>query len=132
MAALEVPHFAPLDVAGRLDRLRSKFEEAGIDALVVTNLTNVRYLTGFSGSAAVLAVGVDRAVMVTDGRYRTQAAEQLSAAGMSASIDLVIGGLEEQRAALGSVLEGVERVGLESDNVTWAQATGWKDRLGVL
>ena len=130
MPSLEVPHFAPLDVAGRLDRLRSKFEEAGIDALVVTNLTNVRYLTGFSGSAAVLAVGVDRAVMVTDGRYRTQAAEQLGAAGVSVAIDLVIGGLEEQRSALGAVLEKVERVGLESDNVTWAQATGWKERLG--
>ena len=38
----------------------------------MTTLPNVRYLTGFSGSAAVLVVTRDAAVLTTDGRYRTQ------------------------------------------------------------
>ena len=42
----------PITVEGRLDRLRAGFAEHQIDALVVTTLANVRYLTGFSGSAA--------------------------------------------------------------------------------
>ena len=45
---------SPISVAGRLDALRGKFD--GFDALVVTTLPNVRYLTGFAGSAGVLVV----------------------------------------------------------------------------
>ena len=40
-----------------------------IDALLVTKLANVRYLTGFTGSAAMLLVTADDALFVTDGRY---------------------------------------------------------------
>ena len=40
----------PLEVPGRLDRLRAALPDAGVDALIVTNLANVRYLTGFTGS----------------------------------------------------------------------------------
>ena len=39
----------PMDVAGRLNRLRAAMSGASCDALVVTSLVNVRYLTGFSG-----------------------------------------------------------------------------------
>ena len=55
------------------------FAAAGIDALLVTSLANVRYLTGFTGSAGSLLVSADDALFVTDGRYRTQSAEQLAA-----------------------------------------------------
>ncbi len=64
----------PVTVVGRIDRLRAGFEEQGIDALVVTTLANVRYLTGFSGSAGVLTVTRAAALLTTDGRYRTQSA----------------------------------------------------------
>ncbi len=120
----------PLDVIGRLKRLRGSLDEAGIDALVVTNLTNVRYLTGFTGSAGVLAVSAEGALLVTDGRYRTQSAEQIAAVGASQSVTLAIGGGEEQRTALLEALASSSRVGLEADDVTWAQATGWHERLG--
>jgi len=129
VAPLRVPELAPLEVAARLPRLRQRFEAAEVDALVVTNLTNVRYLTGFTGSAAVLAITAEGALLTTDGRYRTQSAEQLTAAGMQGVIDLCIGGVDVQRDALGGLLAtGV--VGLEADSVTWAQATGWEERLG--
>ena len=81
-----------MDVAGRIDRLRAEFanvgEGASIDALLVTFLPNVRYLTGFTGSAAMLMVTADAAVFTSDGRYRTQSAEQLDAAGVTATIEI--------------------------------------------
>lgn len=54
-----------------------------LDALLVTDLINIRYLTGFTGSAAALWVAAGdgpeekATVLCTDGRYRTQAAAQV-------------------------------------------------------
>ena len=48
----------------------------------------MRYLTGFTGSSAMLLVTDDALVFTTDGRYRTQAAEQLGAAGVDAQIEI--------------------------------------------
>ena len=47
---------ATLEIAPRADRVRGGFAAAGIDALVVTRLPNVRYLTGFSGSAGIVVL----------------------------------------------------------------------------
>lgn len=57
-----------------LDRLSHAAPE--VSALVVTSLPNIRYLTGFTGSNAVLLLGRDVALLGTDGRYEVQAAEQ--------------------------------------------------------
>jgi len=50
--------------------------EQGIDALLVTHLPDVRWLCGFTGSNAALAVTAKKAVLFTDGRYTTQAREE--------------------------------------------------------
>src|ERR1700722_5252982 len=75
-----------MDVSTRPDRLRGVL--AGLDsrpdALLVTSLTNIRYLIGFTGSAGVLFVLSDEVGVLTDGRYGTQATEQLAAAGVTA------------------------------------------------
>jgi len=74
--------FPPLEVGGRLDALSGRLVEAEVDGLVVTTLPNIRYLTGFTGSAGILVVTGSRAMLTTDGRYRTQSAEQVAAAGV--------------------------------------------------
>ena len=108
----------PMQIGARMDRLRAQFD--GIDALLVTRLVNVRYLTGFTGSAAMLLVTADGATFVTDGRYRDQSADQLAAAGVTA--DSVIGLTQAaQRDALATAAAGVGRLGLEDDGVTWSQ-----------
>jgi Xaa-Pro aminopeptidase len=117
-----------MSVAGRLDALRAGFD--GIDALVVTTLPNVRYLTGFTGSAAVLVVTADGALLTTDGRYRTQSAEQVREAGTESDVEIAIGGLAEQRRVAEGYLSAVSRVGLEADNVTWSGQRVWADLLG--
>jgi Xaa-Pro aminopeptidase len=112
---------APLDVAGRISRLRERLPEVAADALLVTNLQNVRYLTGFSGSAAELLVGPSRALLVTDGRYRTQAAEQLQASGAAGEVETFVGKVSAQREEIQKLvrLERARSVALEADNVTW-------------
>jgi Xaa-Pro aminopeptidase len=108
-----------MDVAGRADRLRSRFDEAGVDALLVTHLPNVRYLTGFTGSAGNVLVTPDRMLLLTDGRYRTQSAEQIEAAGARA--DVFIGATQaEQRRELQGAAAPWARLGLEASAVSWA------------
>ena len=109
----------PMDVAGRVERLRAALAGAGCDALVVTNLVNIRYLTGFTGSAGMLLVGEDDLLLVTDGRYRFQSTEQLAAAGVAARIE--IGTLPEQKDVVAASAAAIPRVGLEATNVTWAR-----------
>jgi Xaa-Pro aminopeptidase len=122
-------HLAPLEVASRLEKLRGRFGEAGVDSLIVTNLANVRYLSGFSGSAGVVVVTSKSAVLTTDGRYRTQSAEQVEAAGVAASMDIAVGNAEHQRAAVRSALvaASARRVGLEAESVTWAASRRWRE-----
>ena len=59
MTVVELDALPAMDVAGRADRLRPLLADAGVDALLVTHLPNVRYLTGFTGSSAMLLVTDD-------------------------------------------------------------------------
>jgi len=118
-----------LEVGARLDSLTGRLAEAEVDALVVTALANVRYLTGFSGSAGILVVTGTGALLTTDGRYRTQSAEQVAAAEVGGRVDIEVGGVGAQRDAVKARLVGSARVGLEADNVTWEAARRWTDLL---
>ena len=118
---MPVADLPPLDFAARLGRLRAGFAEAACDALVVTSLVNVRYLTGFTGSNATLLVTDERLVLVTDSRYRTQAAEQLETAGVEAEV--VIENDPAEALRVGS--RGITRIGLEADDVSWATQRRW-------
>lgn len=109
-----------MDVAGRVDRARERFADAGIDALVVTNLRNLRYLTGFTGSAGHLVVTVDDAVLVTDERYGTQAPEQLAATGAPVRAEITTTAQKEASAAVVAAA-AASRIGLEAGSITWAQ-----------
>jgi Xaa-Pro aminopeptidase len=67
-------------ITTRADRLADLVAERGLDALLVTGLANVRWLTGFTGSSALALVGAGPdgvRVFLTDFRYLTQSAEQV-------------------------------------------------------
>ncbi|HEY2301751.1 MAG TPA: Xaa-Pro peptidase family protein [Acidimicrobiales bacterium] len=108
-----------MDVAGRLVRLREGLADAGCDGLVVTSLTNIRYLTGFTGSAGLLVVLPAEAVLITDGRYGVQAPEQIRASGAEARVE--VAGGSAQRDAATAAVAGLGRLGLEAAHVSWAQ-----------
>ncbi|UCF80345.1 MAG: aminopeptidase P family protein [Acidobacteriota bacterium] len=62
----------------RLRRLREAvFKPGGADALLVTNLKNIRYLSGFSGTTAMMLVAQDASFFFSDFRYRTQAKSEV-------------------------------------------------------
>ena len=82
VASTPTPSPRPTGVRRR-EALRVALREAGLDALLVTDLVNVRYLAGFTGSNAALLVHADdgpgdegRTVLATDGRYTVQAAAE--------------------------------------------------------
>jgi Xaa-Pro aminopeptidase len=55
--------------AGRLARLGEALASHEVEALLVTDLVNVRYLTGYTGSNGAVVAGPDGAVFLTDFRY---------------------------------------------------------------
>jgi Xaa-Pro aminopeptidase len=112
----------PVDHRARVEALRQGLAAAGCDVLLLTHLTNVRWLTGFTGSAALVVVSPDELVFVTDGRYTDQAAGQLDAAGLgggAAGTRLEISSAGQQRV-VASAVAGRPRIGLEAEHVSWA------------
>jgi Xaa-Pro aminopeptidase len=110
----------------RRQALRSLLGEAGLDALLVSSLVNVRYLSGFTGSAGQLLVAADPGgdlpgdlpgdpgdLIVTDGRYGQQVAAQ------APDLTAVITRADDWfYRAIG----GMTRVGLEAEHVSWSRA----------
>ena len=94
--------------------MRTAIAANGLEAMLVTDLINVRYLSGFTGSnGALLVFADDRGpVLATDGRYRTQAAEQ--APDLEVAIERALG-----RHLIGRAADaGVGKLGFESNVVT--------------
>jgi Xaa-Pro aminopeptidase len=63
---------------GRGDRLEAALAERGLDRMLVTDLTNVRYLTGFTGTNGAVVCGPGLRVFLTDFRYTERAAAEVS------------------------------------------------------
>lgn len=62
-----------MDHEGRISRLQRDLTSGGVDALLVSNLTNVRYLTGFSGTNGQVLVHGEGALFLNDPRYEARA-----------------------------------------------------------
>ena len=106
-----------MTISQRRDRLRQRLRADGLDAILVTRLVNVRYLAGFTGSNAALLIHADdeTPVLATDGRYRTQAGQQVPDA------EIVI------ERACGPILAGraaADGVGGSVSRATWSRSKG--------
>jgi Xaa-Pro aminopeptidase len=65
-------------VNARIESVIAQLEQRGLDALLITGLTNVRWLTGFTGTSAAAVVGRDGLLrFLTDFRYLTQSADEV-------------------------------------------------------
>ncbi len=60
----------------RIEKLLEKLNIEALDAIIVTNLYNIRYLSGFTGSSAALYISNNTRVIITDFRYIEQATKQ--------------------------------------------------------
>ena len=106
------------DMKGRLSSLIEKFESAGCEALLVTSLTNIYYLSGFTGSAGLLWIDANKSLLLVDGRYGDQAVEEVEKSGAQIEVEMV-GSQQSER--LKTISRMTKRVGLEAQSVTWAR-----------
>jgi Xaa-Pro aminopeptidase len=99
-------------------------DEPKLDALLVTNLHNVRYLTGFTGSNGAVLLFKDRpAVLFTDPRYTVQSQQQVTCRVRIAKGPLPKSILQEINRSR------VRRVGFEQDHMTVAEREALKREL---
>ncbi len=111
----------------RIESALAGLADAGVDALIVSNGSNIRYLTGFSGSNGTVVLANGRATLLTDSRYAERARDEVDAAGFSVDIIIAPG------AARGEVIrlvEGAGSVGIEAAHVSWLDARSLIDDLG--
>ncbi len=64
----------------RIAELRKQYKAENLDGMIMTDLNQVRYLTGFTGSAGLLAITDKRSEFFTDSRYTVQAKKQVKGA----------------------------------------------------
>jgi Xaa-Pro aminopeptidase len=100
-------------LTSRAERLLAELDEAGVDLLLVSNLVNVRYLTGFTGSSGLVLIGTSTRVFLTDFRYTEQAEDEVYAefARVTSAQNLMADAVDH-------LPEGTVRVGYESETVT--------------
>jgi Xaa-Pro aminopeptidase len=109
----------------RMERVRALVEEHDADAALLSSLPDVRWACGFTGSNGLLLVHADgEADFLTDGRYRNQAAREVTDAEVHVTRRNLIEYVEEQY-----LLRKGERVLFQSDDVTVAGLGEWKDQL---
>lgn len=85
-----------------------------LDALLVTDLVNVRYLCGFSGSNGALLITPERAVLATDGRYTEQAGTE------APEVELLTTRALTAELATRAAASGARHVGFEDQHLTFA------------
>lgn len=114
-------------MSDRLSRARAAIAEAGLDALLVTNPYNRRYLSGFTGTSGWVLLGAETASLATDFRYWEQVGSQ--APGFS---------LYKQEGGQGQWLPGFvevfggRKVGFEAADMTVAAHKQLRDTIAAM
>ena len=116
----------PPDWSARLRALSAARQELGCDAFVVSAPANIRYLTGFTGSAGLLVVAADEPILLVDGRYHTSVTEEQAAGGVAPIRPQLVPGRYD--AALASVLEerAIRCAAFEAHQVSVATLDAWR------
>jgi Xaa-Pro aminopeptidase len=105
---------------GRGDRLEAALAERGLDRMLVTDLTNVRYLTGFTGTNGAVVCGPGIRVFLTDFRYTERAAAEVSEWETVTVTGDWLAGISERLAG---------KVGFEDDHVSVRSLTKLQEKL---
>ncbi len=111
------------DYHPRLEKLREAIRSRRLDGLLVAGKANIRYLSGFTGNDAWALVTPARAFLITDFRYREQAAEELSA---GFKLKESKGGLVKTALSLSQRLR-LQRVGFEKRHLSFELYEGLKE-----
>lgn len=110
----------------RLEKMRPLLRQYDVDAMVISNPTNLRYMSGFDGTSAVLLIGAKDACLITDFRYT----EQATAQAVGFTIHRQEGDLYRTMADL-IVEKGWRRVAFEAKHVTFAEHREMMEKLSA-
>ncbi len=105
-------------MSDRAERLTKLLQDAGVDVLLVSDLINVRYLAGYTGSNGVALVGPSMRVLITDFRYREQVAEEVDPSFDRRIAEAPQDLLDLVKVVLGA---GEQRLGFEADHMSVRQ-----------
>ncbi|MBI4849512.1 MAG: aminopeptidase P family protein [Nitrospirae bacterium] len=94
--------------------LRKKLQQQKVDGILITDLLNVRYLTGFTGSSGYALITRKQAVFVTDFRYQEQSRQEVKGFRTKIECGERAGELKEMVEVL-----GVKKLGFEDHHVTF-------------
>ena len=112
-------------------RLRHNLREAALDALIVTSLPNIAYLTGLFASTAALLVSGDELKLIVDARYLgVAAARQAELEGLAVALVSATSSFDESIAEAARPYGG-RKVGVEASHITLRQHRSVEARLGT-
>jgi len=114
-----------VDHLHRIGALRRKLTRTCLPGLLVTHLADLRYLSGFTGSSAALAITSRKARLFTDGRYATQAAEEVQAA----RVEIASGSPAIAAVQWLAAQPGAEFAGFDPACTMVADLARWKEAL---
>jgi Xaa-Pro aminopeptidase len=116
-----------MNFLARQNKLREQLASAGLDALLVSHLPNIRYLCGFTGSAGLVLVEEAGSVFVTDVRYDTQGREEVKGAKVIIARKALLNALGERVARRKT--SGTWTIGIEAEHLTVAERKRLADLL---
>ncbi len=108
-----------------LEQLAESLSKEGIGGFLVTNIKNIRYLTGFSGSSAFLLIREGEAVFFTDSRYDIQSRQEV---GEKCRIHITREGFLKE---LPDYLSGLSELFFEPESLTFDQYETFGEKLGI-
>ncbi|AWC29775.1 MULTISPECIES: Xaa-Pro dipeptidase [Bacillus cereus group] len=110
----------------KITKLRSAFDEAGIDGILLTNEYSRRYMTGFTGTAGVVLISKERALFITDFRYVEQASKQAVGYEIVQHTGPILDEVANQVNNL-----GIQKLGFEQDTLTYSSYTAHKEAIAA-
>ncbi|NLC69395.1 MAG: aminopeptidase P family protein [Clostridiaceae bacterium] len=110
----------------RLLSIKSKLEDNGVDGMLVSKRENFMYLSGFTGSFSYLVITANHSILITDGRYNEQAAQQ-------APFFEIVKYTKGINAELNEIIKkcGIRKLGFESLHLSYDKFLDLKEKLEV-
>lgn len=116
-----------LDTRSRLREVRKSASKRGVDAFLVTDIKNIRYLSGFTGSSASIIVTGSRSILLTDSRYIEAARDEargFSVKQYSKAVNLTGAIAAEVKS------RGIKALGFEANHLPYETFAKLKKTLG--
>ena len=106
-----MPQITDDTTRARVHSVRDKFPDFQVDGILFSCMSNIRYLSGFTGSDGALVVGADGAILLVDGRYTAQAVREVRQIPVVQYSNKIQGIEQEVRNS------GLKRIGFEASYV---------------